>query len=124
MREPNRDALARYAIRDEGFFNNKLSKRRKRFAVKTQIPFVIGILYQNGKILKSQRRNKMKMIQRFWKNEEGAELLEIAVYAGLFIVVAASALTGLGTDLKGFLDSVGDLLGREKAKVDAIDPAS
>ena len=49
----------------------------------------------------------MKMITKFWKNEEGAELLEIAVYAGLFIVVAAVALALLGPNLSTFFYKLG-----------------
>jgi Flp pilus assembly pilin Flp len=48
----------------------------------------------------------MKKIKRFWKDENGAELLEIAVYAGLFIVIAAATLHQLGTDLAGFFTKI------------------
>ena len=48
----------------------------------------------------------MKKITKFWKNEEGAELLEIAVYAGLFIVVAASTLGPLGDALATFFKNI------------------
>jgi Flp pilus assembly pilin Flp len=52
----------------------------------------------------------MKMIQKFWKNEEGAELLEIAAYAGIFIVAAIVGLTTLGPALSGFFGGLGTRL--------------
>jgi Flp pilus assembly pilin Flp len=53
----------------------------------------------------------MERIKRFFKDENGAELLEIAVYAGLFIVVAAAALGPLGTALATFFGNIRTSIG-------------
>jgi Flp pilus assembly pilin Flp len=57
------------------------------------------------------RRSKMKKIQRFFKDESGAELLEIAAYAAIFIVVAIVGLNSLGPALSGFFSGLAAQLG-------------
>ena len=47
----------------------------------------------------------MNKQMRFCQDENDAEVMELAVYAGLFIPVAIVGLTPLGTTMSGFFTS-------------------
>ncbi len=40
-----------------------------------------------------------ELLKRFVREEEGQDLIEYALLAGLIIVVAVAVLTGIGTDV-------------------------
>lgn len=50
----------------------------------------------------------MQGIERFWKEEEGTEVVEWALVGGLIVAVGATIFTTMGTSVKtvlGYLDS-------------------
>ena len=58
----------------------------------------------------------MSIIKRFMHADEGADLIEYALLAGLISLAAVGTLTTVGTSITG-------LFNRIKGKLDAIAPA-
>ncbi|MBZ9539054.1 Flp family type IVb pilin [Modicisalibacter tunisiensis] len=51
--------------------------------------------------------NKLMMgVQRFLKDEEGTEVVEWALVAGLIVAVGAAVFTGIGTQAKLYLNNL------------------
>ncbi|MDI5921137.1 hypothetical protein QLQ86_10115 [Halomonas sp. LR5S13] len=53
----------------------------------------------------------MQGIERFWKEEEGTEVVEWALVAGLIVAVGAAVFTGIGTQVQTHLNSLLTALG-------------
>ena len=52
----------------------------------------------------------MEWIKKFFKEEEGTEVVEWALAAGLIVAIGAAIFTGIGTAAAGHLQSLLDLL--------------
>ncbi|QTP54470.1 hypothetical protein HNO51_07120 [Billgrantia sulfidoxydans] len=48
----------------------------------------------------------MQGIERFWKEEEGTEVVEWALVGGLIVAVGAAVFTGIGTQAKAYLNDI------------------
>jgi len=49
--------------------------------------------------MNSNRRSRMKVIKKIFKNEDGATAIEYGLIAALIAVAAITAMTSLGTNL-------------------------
>ena len=54
----------------------------------------------------NNRRIKMKIIKKIFKNENGATAIEYGLIAALISVAAITAMTTLGTNLTGTFNKV------------------
>lgn len=52
----------------------------------------------------------MSMLKRFAKNESGATAIEYGLIAGLISVVIITAVTALGTNIKGKFNTIASTL--------------
>lgn len=50
-------------------------------------------------------------IKRFVREEEGTEVVEWALVAGLIVAVGAAVFSGIGTQAKAYLDELLTLMG-------------
>ncbi|SEG01717.1 Flp family type IVb pilin [Billgrantia desiderata] len=53
----------------------------------------------------------MQGVVRFWREEEGTEVVEWALVGGLIVAVGAAVFAAIGTEVKTQLDKVLTLLG-------------
>jgi pilus assembly protein Flp/PilA len=52
----------------------------------------------------------MQGIERFWKEEEGTEVVEWALVAGLIVAVGAAIFATIGGQVEGILTNVSNVL--------------
>jgi pilus assembly protein Flp/PilA len=57
-----------------------------------------------------QRRETMKGIKRFFRDEEGAALVEYGLLVGLIAAVCVLVVTTLGTTIKGYFTTINSAL--------------
>ena len=51
-----------------------------------------------------------KLIVRFIREEEGQDLIEYALLGGIITAVGGLVIKGMGTDVKGLLDSLAGVI--------------
>ena len=56
--------------------------------------------------MNSNRRPKMKVIKKIFKNEDGATAIEYGLIAALIAVAAITAMSSLGTNLNNTFNKV------------------
>jgi pilus assembly protein Flp/PilA len=60
--------------------------------------------------LKSQRRKDMERIKRFFRDEEGATMVEYGLMLALIAVVCIAAVTVVGTKASGMFSTIASSL--------------
>ncbi len=57
------------------------------------------------------RRNKMELLKRLHRNEEGQDIIEYGLLAAFISIVAIAAIQAIGPLVQGFFEDVEDGLG-------------